>query len=217
MRRPNRVSHPWRCAHQQPLVAYFPPAKSLQQERPPSTSHLFGPTRPRRRVQRRQIYGLQLHPPGTTTAVSGEINYLLPPSAGGLLSQNPSKIGRSIQAVLKVVSAPARLWERGTRCFVGRLCVLERLLTICGVFGGLMIQGSKTCRRKRRTVYAIRIAVNRFFLHTTRHALEGGSRLQELKGRTEVMPTMAARDRKLGANGCRGASWSEDLTATPRS
>ena len=37
------------------------------------------------------------------------------------------------------------------------------------------------------------------------HAIEGGSRLQE--GRTEVMPSMAARgDRKLEANGCRGAS-----------
>ena len=28
-RRPSRVSHPLRCAHQQPLVAYFPPAKPL--------------------------------------------------------------------------------------------------------------------------------------------------------------------------------------------
>ena len=27
---PSRVSHPWRCAHQQPSVAYFPPAKPLQ-------------------------------------------------------------------------------------------------------------------------------------------------------------------------------------------
>ena len=26
---PSRVSHPRRCAHQQPLVAYFPPAKPL--------------------------------------------------------------------------------------------------------------------------------------------------------------------------------------------
>ena len=47
------------------------------------------------------------------------------------------------------------------------------------------------------------------------HAIEGGSRLQE--GRREVIPSMAARsERKLGANGCRGASWSE-LAATPRS
>ena len=47
---------------------------------------------------------------------------------------------------------------------------------------------------------------------------KGSSRLQELKGRTEVMPSMAARGYwKLGANGCRGASWSEELTATQRS
>ena len=45
-----------------------------------------------------------------------------------------------------------------------------------------------------------------------RYAVEGGSRLKELKGRTEVMPSMAARGYwKLGAIGCRGASWSEQL------
>ena len=94
--------------------------------KPLLTSHLFGPTRPRRRIRRKQIYGLQLHPPGMTTAVSGEINCLLPPPVGGSWRQNPGKIGRSmIQAVPKVVSAPARLWERGARCFVVSLCVLE--------------------------------------------------------------------------------------------
>ena len=61
-----------------------------------------------------------------TTAVPGEINCLLSPPAGGSLSQNPGKIEPSIQAVLKVVSAPSRSWERGTRCFVVRLYVLER-------------------------------------------------------------------------------------------
>ena len=61
-----------------------------------------------------------------------------------------------------------------------------------------MIQGSKTCRRRRRNVYALRIAVNRFFCATARfkksghrgrleaigaegingdHAVDGGSRL----------------------------------------
>ena len=29
LRHPNRVSHPWKCAHQQSLVAYFPPATSI--------------------------------------------------------------------------------------------------------------------------------------------------------------------------------------------
>ena len=98
LRCPNRISHPWRCAHHQPPVAYFPPAKPQRQRRSPSTSHLFGSARPRRRIQRRQMYGLQFHPPGTTT-VSGEINCLLPPPAGGLWRQNRYKIGRSIQAV----------------------------------------------------------------------------------------------------------------------
>ena len=42
LRRPSRVSHPWRCAHQQPPVAYSSPAKPLQQRRPLSTSCLFG-------------------------------------------------------------------------------------------------------------------------------------------------------------------------------
>ena len=31
LRHPSRVSHPWRCAQHQPPVAYFLPAKSLQQ------------------------------------------------------------------------------------------------------------------------------------------------------------------------------------------
>ena len=42
LRRPSRVSCLWRCAQQQPLVAYFPPAKPLQQRRPPSIIQLSG-------------------------------------------------------------------------------------------------------------------------------------------------------------------------------
>ena len=66
------------------------------------------------------------------------------------------------------------------------------------------------------SIYAIRIAVNYFLSVTARlkkgHAVESDSRLHELKRRTEVMPSMAVRgDRKLGAVGCRGASWSEQL------
>ena len=78
------------------------------------------------------LKGLQFHPPGTT-AVSREINYLLPPPAGGSFRHNPGKNGCSIQAVLKVVSTPARFGERGALCFLVRLCVLERLVTICSV------------------------------------------------------------------------------------
>ena len=103
LRCPCHVSHPWRCAQQQPPVAYFLPLKPLRQQRLPSTSHLFGSTRSRRRIQRRQIYGLQFHPT-VTTADSG--NCLLPPPARGSLRQNLYKTGCLIQAVLKVVSAP---------------------------------------------------------------------------------------------------------------
>ena len=39
MPRASRVSHSWRCAHQQPLVAQFRPAKPPKQRRPPSTRH----------------------------------------------------------------------------------------------------------------------------------------------------------------------------------
>ena len=55
LRRPSRVSHPWRCAQHQPPVAYSPPATPLQQRRPPSTSHFFGSTRPRIRILRRKL------------------------------------------------------------------------------------------------------------------------------------------------------------------
>ena len=113
---PKLCLHPWRCAQQQPPVAYFPPAKPLQWRRPPSTTRLFGSARPKRRI----LKGLQLRPPGTTISVSGEINCLLHPPAGGSSRQNQDKIGCSTQAVLKVVSSPVRFWERGARCFVGR-------------------------------------------------------------------------------------------------
>ena len=116
LRRPSRISHPRKRARRQPPPAYFPPVKYLQQQGPPSTTQLFGSARPKRR----SVTILQFHPPGTTT-VSGEINCLLPPLAGGSLRQNPGKIGCSIQAVFKVVFVPTRFWERGARCFVVRL------------------------------------------------------------------------------------------------
>ena len=48
--------------------------------------------------------------------------------------------------VLEVVSAPARFWDRGARCFVVRLYVLEKLNKPAAVFGGSMIQDSKVSR-----------------------------------------------------------------------
>ena len=60
-------------------------------------------------------------------------NLLAASPSGGSLKQNQGNIGCWTQAVLKVVSAPARFWERGARCFVGKTCNLERLVAICSV------------------------------------------------------------------------------------
>ena len=87
----------------------------------------------------------------------GKINCLLLSPAGWLWRQNRCKIGRSIQAVLKVVSAPARFWDRGARCFVVRLYVLERLGEAAAVFGESTIRDSKAFRRAVRAKYLHRM------------------------------------------------------------
>ena len=115
LRRENLVSHSWRCALQQPLAAYFPPAKPLQRRGSPITSHVFGSARPRRRILR----GHQLNTPRTTAGFGRTISFLLP-SARGSLKRNRSKLCCSILAVLQVINAPACFWERGTCCFMGR-------------------------------------------------------------------------------------------------
>ena len=58
-----------------------------------------------------------------TTAVSGEINCLLPSPAGGSLRHNQEKIVCSIQAVFKVVFAPARFLESWRALFVVKVHV----------------------------------------------------------------------------------------------
>ena len=87
-------------------------------------------TKSRGGLEEGKIYGLQFHPLGTTAA-SG--NYLLLPTAGGSLRQNRCKIGRLIQAVRKVVSAPARFWDRGVRWIVVKLYGLGQVVTSCSV------------------------------------------------------------------------------------
>ena len=105
--------------------------------------------------------------------------------------------------VLKVVSAPARFWERGARCFAGRLCVLERLVAICSIFWRIDYSGFKNFQeRYRRTIYAVRVAVNRFFLR---------SGWFEMPCQAMGAGRAARGDRKLGVNGCREALWSEEL------
>ena len=65
-----------------------------------------------------------------------------------------------------------------------------------------MIQGPK----------AFRSGTGEIFTPYVQQSIAGSSRLEELKGRTEVMPSLVARGYwKLGVIGCRGASWSEQL------
>ena len=50
------------------------------------------------------------------------------------MTQNPGKIGRLIQAVLEVTSAPARFWDRSARWFVERFEGLRQLEQSYSVF-----------------------------------------------------------------------------------
>ena len=73
------------------------------------------------------ISTFQLRTPRTTVVASlRKVTCLLLPTAGESLRQNPGKIGLLIQAIRKVTSAPAHLWDRGARWFVVRLYVLEQ-------------------------------------------------------------------------------------------
>ena len=133
-----------------------------------------------------------------------------------VIETKSGKVGCSIQAVLEVVSAPARFWERGTRCFEVRLCVLERLVTICSVFWRIDDSGFENLQEwYGRNIYAVRIEVNRWFFA----AMPALNMPRQAKG----VPSRAAQgDRKSGANGCWGTPWSDvrlvaSLTATSRS
>ena len=88
--------------------------------------------------------------------------------------------------------------------------MLGRLMTICKVFWRIDDSGLKNLQEwYGRKIYAGRIAVNRWFF-TARPALN--MPCQNKEGRTEVMPSIAARGyTKLGVISCRGASWSEQL------
>ena len=94
---------------------------------------------PRRRILR----GRQLNTP-CATAVSGGTSFL-PPPGEGLCKSNQGKIWCSILAVLQVVSAPARFWEHGARCFVGMLCV--KGLDEAAVFFGRRMTRESSCRK----------------------------------------------------------------------
>ena len=105
---------------------------------------------------------------------------LLPP-AGGLLKRNRGKIGCLILVFLQVVSAPARFWEHGARCFVGRLCVrgLEEAATFLGIS---MTSGRNYLAGEVQANHAVRIAVYCCFsaaIDLKGHAVENGSRQSE--------------------------------------
>ena len=153
----SRVSRPWRCAHQQPPVAYSPPAKPLQRRGPPSTSHLSESTRPSRRI----LEGRQLNPP-RTTAISGKITCLLPPPAGGPLKQNRAKIIRLILAVLRS-SPPLPVFGNVTRVALWGSSSSGRRVAPEGAtfFGRKDDLGINLQERGMRIIYAVRIAANR--------------------------------------------------------
>ena len=76
-------------------------------------------------------------------------------------------------------------------------------MTICSVFWRADDLGFKNFQEwYRRIVYAVRIAVNRFFLR---------SGWFEMPYQAMGTGRAARGGRKSGADGCRGASWSEEL------
>ena len=84
--------------------------------------------------------------------------------------------------------------------------LLERLVVICSVFWGIDDPGFKNLEEwYRRIIYTVRIAINRFFLRNGWIRIYHARRW-ELEGQTDIRS-----DRKSGAVGCRGVSWSEKL------
>ena len=156
LRRQSYVFHPWRCAHQQPSVAYSPPTQPLQRRGPLLTSHLFGSARPKRQIGR-----LQSNMP-RTTAFYGEQTTSKSPSGQGPLKQNQGKIWCSTPAGLQIVSTPARFWDRGVRCFVGRFS-LGRWMGLHRLLADRRLGVTILQERYRRIIYAVRIAVDRCF------------------------------------------------------
>ena len=99
------------------------------------------------------------------------------------MKQNRGKIGYYIQAVLKVVSVPARFWERGAHCFVVRFTL--GLEEAAAFFGRKVDSGISLQERDTQIVYAVRMAVNRVFpaaAGSKCHAVEGSSRLFGVRG-----------------------------------
>ena len=97
------VSLTLRDAHTNSCRWLTPHRRNLYNDEDPFISRVFGSAQSKRRILR----GRQFNTP-CTTAVSGGTSFLPSPS-GGLNKQNQGKLWYSIQAVLKVVSAPVCL------------------------------------------------------------------------------------------------------------
>ena len=106
------------------------------------------------------------------------VTCLLLPAAGGLLKQNPGKIGLLIQAVRKVTSAPVHFWDRGARWFVVRLYGLGQLVTSCSVLSKEIRWLSETrpalmpCKKKSSCLERLEVMSRR----NRGHVVEGDSR-----------------------------------------
>ena len=103
-----------------------------------------------------------------------------------VVDTNPGKIELLTQAVHEVTSAPAHFWDRGARWFVTRLYGLRQLVTSCSVFSEEIRWLS--CNKAGFD------AVPEKSL-----AVEGGSRLHEQEGGTEV--TTSWRLEVIGSQG----------------
>ena len=80
-------------------------------------------------------------------------NQLAPPCCRRI-KRNQSKLQCSILAVLQVVHEPARFWEGGARCFVGRFSFGRRMVSEAGAF--LVDAGLRTLLPKRGTSDSLR-------------------------------------------------------------
>ena len=83
--------------------------------------------------------------------------------------------------------------------------MLERLVAICSFSWRINSSGFKNLQKwYSRNNYAVRIAVNCWLFEARP--------VSNMPCQDKDMLSRAARgDRKIGANGCRGASWSKDL------
>ena len=92
------------------------------------------------------------------------------PPAGGSSRQNQDKIRCSIQAVLKVVSAPAHFWDRGARYLVGRF-VLGLGDASAFFVVPQRLEHQLPVEWYGRNIYAVRIAVSLALVFLTRPVL----------------------------------------------